>query len=83
MISELAGDAKALSARAPKGENTIMYEHMLIAVDGQELSNKAQAQAIRLAKAIRAKVTPPAGTSRSCSRPRRTRPLSRKPRSSS
>jgi nucleotide-binding universal stress UspA family protein len=56
-ISELAEGAEVLSARAPKGENTIMYKNILIAVDGQELSNKALTQAIGLAKAIGAKVT--------------------------
>ena len=34
-----------------------MYKHMLVAVDGQELSNKALTQAIELAKAIGAKIT--------------------------
>jgi nucleotide-binding universal stress UspA family protein len=34
-----------------------MYKNILIAVDGQELSNKALTQAIGLAKAIGAKVT--------------------------
>jgi nucleotide-binding universal stress UspA family protein len=34
-----------------------MYKHLLVAVDGQELSNKALAQAVGLAKAIGAKVT--------------------------
>jgi nucleotide-binding universal stress UspA family protein len=34
-----------------------MYKNILVAVDGQELSNKALTQAIGLAKAIGAKVT--------------------------
>lgn len=34
-----------------------MYKHMLVAVDGQELSNKALTQAIELAKAIGARIT--------------------------
>ena len=34
-----------------------MYKNILVAVDGQELSNKALTQAIGLAKAIGAKVS--------------------------
>ena len=34
-----------------------MYKHILVAVDGEELSNKALKQAIGLAKAIGAKIT--------------------------
>jgi nucleotide-binding universal stress UspA family protein len=34
-----------------------MYRHILIAVDGSDLSNKALAQAVELAKALSAKIT--------------------------
>jgi nucleotide-binding universal stress UspA family protein len=34
-----------------------MYKNILVAVDGEELSNKALTQAIGLAKAIGAKIT--------------------------
>src|SRR5207344_2725724 len=40
-----------------KGENTFMYKNILVAIDGQELSNKALTQAIGLAKALGAKMT--------------------------
>jgi nucleotide-binding universal stress UspA family protein len=38
-------------------ENDRMYKHVLIAVDGSELSDKALAQGLELAKALSAKVT--------------------------
>ena len=34
-----------------------MYKNILVAIDGQELSNKALTQAIGLAKALGAKLT--------------------------
>jgi nucleotide-binding universal stress UspA family protein len=34
-----------------------MYKNLLVAIDGQELSNKALTQAIGLAKALGAKIT--------------------------
>ena len=68
-----------------------MYKNILVAVDGEELSNKALKQASGLAKAIGAKITvlnvtprwsagAAGGDTRLCSRPRRTRPMLRKPR---
>ena len=68
-----------------------MYKNIRVAVDGQELSNKALTQAIGLAKAIGAKVTiltvtprwsaVAAGDVAVMFRPRRMRLISRKPRS--